>query len=188
MSLTVALSHSQLDAPKAIDHLDPDSALTQGCLLVLRKMCGNMTVLPKSYEISTPVFGMGKRSMKIGRVRFESLGWTDDTVVTEVRVSAAILPEHRHQRMPQRMICEEAVKLKRLNHQNIVPILGFDIDKLQLALDWTPDELYLPAYIKKNPRANRMNLVCVRFVVFHPFSDLPPAFWRCGGTPLPPFP
>ena len=187
MSLTVALSHSQLDAAKAVDHLDPYSALSQECLLVLREMCGNMMVLPKSYEISTPVFDMWIESMKIGRVRFERLGWIRN-VATKVGVRTVTLPDHRHQRMPQRMIYKEAVKLKRLNHQNIVPILGFDIDKLQLALDWIPDELCLPDYIKKNPRANRMNLVCVRSVVLNPCSDLPPAFWRCGGAPLPPFP
>ena len=188
MPLTAALSHSQLNAAKAADHLDPYSAISQELLLVLRETCENMMVVPKSCKISTPDFDKGKSSMTVGRVRFERMAWIDDIVATKVRVCAATLPDHRHQRMPQRMICKEVVKLKRLNHQNIVPILGFDIDKLQLALDWTPGELYLPEYIKKNPRANRMNLVCVHSVVFSLCSDLPPDIRRCGGAPIPPFP
>ena len=106
----------------------------------------------------------------------------------KVRVQAVTPLVHRYKRMSQRMIRKEAVKLKRLNHQNIVPILGFDVKKFQIALDWTPGELDLPSYIKKNPEVNRMDLVRVCLIVFILCLDLLPAFRRCKGAPLSPFP
>ena len=77
--------------------------------------------------------------------------------------------------------------LKYLNHPNIVPILGVDINKFRLALGRMPGELDLLTYIKK-PEADRLTLVRVCFVVIILRLVPPPAFRRCKGAQLPALP
>ena len=117
------------------------------------------------------------------------LRYKDDHVTAmKVRVHTITLTIRLHQRKLQKLICKEAVTLKRLEHPNIVPIIGFDLDAFQFAVDRRPDEVDLMEYIQESPNANLIALVCVRFVVIILRSVLSPAFRRCKGAPIPPFP
>lgn len=78
--------------------------------------------------------------------------------------------------------------LKYLDHPNIVPILGVDVDKFRLALRRAPGELVLRKYIEKNPEADRVALVRVCFVVNTLCLVLLLAFRHCKGTQLPALP
>ena len=54
---------------------------------------------------------------------------------------------------------------KRLEHKNIVPLLGITSDPLQLVSNWMPGG-DLTEYIKKHPDADRLGLVSLNYVVF----------------------
>jgi serine/threonine protein kinase len=56
---------------------------------------------------------------------------------------------------------------KRLNHKNIVPLLGITPTPLQLISDWMPGG-DLTEYIKKDPNVGRLDLVGVPAVAFDP--------------------
>jgi len=56
---------------------------------------------------------------------------------------------------------------KRLEHQNIVPLLGITSDPLQLVSAWMPNG-DLIEYIRGHPGADRVLLVGVPAVVFDP--------------------
>ena len=56
------------------------------------------------------------------------------------------------------MLYREALIWKRLTHDNIVPFRGVTLEPLQIISEWMPNG-DLTAYIKKNPNANRVNLV-----------------------------
>ena len=56
---------------------------------------------------------------------------------------------------------------KRLNHKNIVPLLGITPTPLQLISDWMPGG-DLTEYIKKDPNVGRLALVGVTPVAFDP--------------------
>lgn len=63
---------------------------------------------------------------------------------------------------------------KRLEHQNIVPLLGVTSTPLQLISEWMPGG-DLTGYIKKYPGADRPGLVRVSAVVFDLTLTPPPA-------------
>ena len=56
---------------------------------------------------------------------------------------------------------------KRLNHKNIVPLLGITTSPLQLVSEWMPGG-HLTEYIGNHPNANRLHLVGVSPFVFDP--------------------
>ena len=56
---------------------------------------------------------------------------------------------------------------KRLEHRNIVPLLGITSTPLQLISEWMPGG-DLTEYIKKCPGADRLNLVSTPAVAFYP--------------------
>ena len=56
---------------------------------------------------------------------------------------------------------------KRLEHKNIVPLLGITSNPLQLVSDWMPGG-DLTEYINKNPDVDRPGLVGLNYVVFGP--------------------
>ena len=60
---------------------------------------------------------------------------------------------------------------KRLEHHNIVPLLGITPTPLQLISKWMPGG-DLPEYIKKNPDADRLGLVNSPAVVLNPVLTL----------------
>ena len=60
---------------------------------------------------------------------------------------------------------------KRLEHQNIVPLLGITSTPFQLISEWMPGG-ELTEYIKKYPSVDRVDLVCVPPVAFHPTLTL----------------
>ena len=185
--MAVALSHSQLNGAKVVDHLDSPSAISQECLSVLKEVCGSKMVLLAPYRCPD------QHHDTVDRLRVYHLmpqqGKAHVTAV-KVRVHAITLTIHLHQRKLQSLICKEAVTLKHLKHPNIVPIIGFDLDRRlwSFAVDRAPDEVDLMRYIQENPSANLIALVCIRFVVIILRSVLSPAFGRCKGAPLPPFP
>jgi serine/threonine protein kinase len=64
--------------------------------------------------------------------------------------------------------CKEAVMWKRLNHPNIVPLLGVNISsQLQLVSDWMSGG-ELPKYIKEHSDADLLGLVGVSLVAITP--------------------
>jgi serine/threonine protein kinase len=83
--------------------------------------------------------------------------------------------------------CQEAVVWKRLNHPNIVPLLGITITPFQLISNWISGGDLLD-YIKKNPDADRLNLV--RLPAVAPITRLAslPAIRHCRGPSLPALP
>ena len=56
---------------------------------------------------------------------------------------------------------------KHLSHPNIVPLLGITPVPLQLISEWVPGG-DLTEYIKRNPGANRLGLVCAPPTVSDP--------------------
>ena len=56
---------------------------------------------------------------------------------------------------------------KRLEHRNIVPLLGITSTPLQLISEWMPGG-DLTEYIRKYPRADRLGLASTPAVVFDP--------------------
>ena len=60
---------------------------------------------------------------------------------------------------------------KRLEHHNIVPLLGITPTPLQLISKWMPGG-DLTEYIKKNPDADRLGLVNSPAVVLNPVLTL----------------
>ena len=54
---------------------------------------------------------------------------------------------------------------KRLEHRNIVPLLGITPTPLQLISEWMPGG-DLTEYIKKNPGADRLGLASTPVVMF----------------------
>ena len=58
------------------------------------------------------------------------------------------------------IFCQEAVMWKRLDHPNILPLLGITFTPFQLISNWMSGG-DLPDYIKKNTGADRLELVRV---------------------------
>ena len=56
------------------------------------------------------------------------------------------------------MWLREALIWKRLTHPNIVPFIGVTLNPLQLVSEWMSGG-NLTAYIKSNPRVDRVSLV-----------------------------
>ena len=56
---------------------------------------------------------------------------------------------------------------KRLEHQNIFPLLGITPTPLQLISEWVPGG-NLQEYIKKYPGADRLGLAMTLAIVFDP--------------------
>ena len=69
-----------------------------------------------------------------------------------------------HRRRVFQTLYQEAVVWKHLEHHNIVPLLGIIPTPLQLISKWMPGG-DLPEYIKKNPDADRLDLVNTPAVV-----------------------
>lgn len=57
-----------------------------------------------------------------------------------------------------KLLCEEAILWKYLNHPNIVPFKGVTLEPPQLVSEWMAGG-ELRDYIKKRPSANLINLV-----------------------------
>jgi len=62
---------------------------------------------------------------------------------------------------------------KRLEHRNIVPLLGITSNPLQLVSEWMTGG-DLTEYINKYPDADRISLVSAPAVVFDPMLTPPP--------------
>ena len=62
-------------------------------------------------------------------------------------------------------------RLTRLNHPNVLPLLGITITPFQLISNWMPGGDLLQ-YVKKNPNTDRLGLVGVPPLVFIPPSLL----------------
>jgi len=62
---------------------------------------------------------------------------------------------------------QEAIVWKRLEHQNIVPLLGITSNPLQLISEWMSGG-DLTEYTRKHPEADPLGLVAVPPIVFDP--------------------
>ena len=91
----------------------------------------------------------------VKRVRFYSKDGPEKA--TKVRHRPHHFPIY-HRRRGFQTLYREAIVWKRLEHHNIVPLLGITPTPLQLISKWMPGG-DLPEYIKKNPDADRLGLV-----------------------------
>ena len=57
------------------------------------------------------------------------------------------------------IFCQEAVVWKHLTHPNVLPLLGVTVTPFQLISSWMSGG-DLPYYLKENPDADRLELVC----------------------------
>ena len=60
---------------------------------------------------------------------------------------------------------------KHLTHPNVVPLLGITSSPLQLVSEWMPGG-GLTEYVKRNPKADRLELVGVSRLFIPPRSSL----------------
>ena len=81
---------------------------------------------------------------------------------------------------------QEAVVWKRLEHPNIVPLLGVTVAPLQLVSVWMAGGELLE-YIDTHPSIDRLSLVGFRNATLNGTPTPSPDFRRCPRSRLPPF-
>ncbi|KAF9645418.1 kinase-like protein, partial [Thelephora ganbajun] len=139
-----------------LNGLEPSGAASRKCLRELRIICGTAAILPTSYKLSP-------HCLNVAPDPFASGGYGDvykgtlngsGVCIKRVRVYAKDTPNKAI-----KGFCQEAVMWRRLNHPNILPLLGVTISPLQLVSNWMPGG-DLPEYIEKYPDADRLVLLC----------------------------
>ena len=126
----------------------------------LKRLCSASKVLPKSFTLPELLVGCvyegtfnGSR-VRIRRVRPHPRG--DSQKVEEVRAWCCI-----HVLGDSRILQafhQVAVTSKHLSHQNIVRILGVNVEPFELISDWMPGG-DLPGYVAEHPDVDRRSLV-----------------------------
>lgn len=140
----------------ALDTLDPTSSGFRKCLRELRHICGTRMILPLSYTLSSRVLHIGRQPVASGGSGDVYEGTLDNirVCVKRVRVYSRDGPQK-----PSEAFLKEAVVWKRLEHKNIVHLLGITATPLQLISEWMPGG-DLTEYIEKHPDTNRLSLLC----------------------------
>jgi serine/threonine protein kinase len=144
----------------------------------LRNVCGAKGILPASYTLSSqplevapePFAKGGYGDVHMGtfggsKVCIKRVGaYTNDSPETVMK--ARNCPFHSpHYSSQSQAFCKEAITWKRLNHPNIVPLLGIHTSpRLQLVSDWMSGG-DLSDYIKNHSDPDRFGLVSVSLVV-----------------------
>ncbi|KAF9789491.1 kinase-like protein, partial [Thelephora terrestris] len=139
-----------------LDVLDPAGPGYRRCLRQLRSTCGERRTLPKSYTFPSQVLAVGDRPVASGGCGDVYQGTLDDLIVCvkRVRVYSIMGPEE-----DTKIFYQEAIMWKRLEHKNIVPLLGVTTTPLQLISEWILGG-NVREYIGKYPNANRRDLAC----------------------------
>ncbi|KAF9645728.1 kinase-like protein [Thelephora ganbajun] len=141
---------------KALDHLDPSGAASRKCLRELRSICGTRAILPTSYTLSNELLDIGPDPFASGGFGDVYHGTLNGSRVCVKRVRVYIRDG------PQKVakaFCKEAVMWKRLDHPNVLPLLGVTIFPLQLISNWMTGG-NLPDYIERHTDADRIRLLC----------------------------
>ncbi|KAF9789483.1 kinase-like domain-containing protein [Thelephora terrestris] len=141
---------------RALDALDPTGSGFRRCMRVLRKTCGERMTLPTSYTFPSQVLAIGNRPVASGGSGDVYEGTLNGckACVKQVRVYSKDGPDKA-----TKTLYKEAVMWKRLEHKNIVPLLGITTSPLQLISEWIPGGT-LTEYIGNNPNADLLGLVC----------------------------
>ncbi|KAF9644868.1 kinase-like protein [Thelephora ganbajun] len=140
---------------KALDALDPAGHGFRKCLRELRHICGARTILPTSYALSSSLLIISGQPVASGSSGdlYEGTLNGSKVCVKRVRVYSRDDPT-KH----TKTFYQEAVLWKRLEHKNIVPLLGITSTPLQLISGWMPGG-DLTGYIKRYPDADRLSLL-----------------------------
>jgi len=140
---------------KALDTLDPASPTFQKRLRELRHICGDRMILPTSCMLSPSLLNVGRQPVAPGGPGDVYEGTLDGL---RVRVKRIRVYSNDNSKKAVKALYQEATVWKRLEHRNIVPLLGVTSDPLQLVSEWTPSE-ELIEYIAKHPAADRLGLL-----------------------------
>ncbi|KAF9642056.1 kinase-like protein, partial [Thelephora ganbajun] len=120
----------------------------------LRSICGTRATLPTSYTLSTDQLSINPDPFASGGFGDVYRGTLNGSrvCVKRARVSARDDPQEA-----DKAFCKEAVMWKRLNHPNVLPLLGVTIAPFQLISNWMSGG-NLPEYIEKHSDADRIGL------------------------------
>ena len=166
-------------------------------------MCGICQTLPKSYALPSVHIGAGGPPVVRGYYGDVHVGSLDGSKIRVKRLFTSLDGPgqkitkvcHPHYHFPCPLMLEnpqdfyeEVITWKRLEHPNIVPLLGINTTPSppQLISDWIPGG-NLTEYIRNNPGADRLGLVGTP-----PLSDdwrahYLQAMWHCQRPRIPPF-
>ncbi|KAF9646800.1 kinase-like protein [Thelephora ganbajun] len=135
-----------------LDCFDPAVHAFRTSMRELRRICGAHGTLPKSCMLPGP-FDIGP-SVAFGLVQEGSLNGS------KVRVKCVRVYSGEDLQRVKKTFNQSAVVWKRLDHPNIIPILGVTVGPLRLVSDWIPCG-DLTGYIVNNQDANRFGLASV---------------------------
>ncbi|KAF9642512.1 kinase-like protein [Thelephora ganbajun] len=141
---------------EALGALDLSSPASRKCLRELRSICGTRGILPTSYTISPHLLSISPNLFACGSFGDVYQGTLNGSrvCIKRVRVHTEDTSEGAF-----KIFRREAVMWKRLEHPNILPLLGVTTSPFQLVSDWMSGG-DLPEYIKKNSNADRIGLLC----------------------------
>ena len=105
-----SLAFFSLILPQTLDTLDPASSAFRRCLRELRHVCGNRTILPPSYTLSSRILGIGPHPVAAGGSGDVYEGTLNDSRVCIKRVriyskegpKKATKVRYRHHHFPTR--------------------------------------------------------------------------------------
>ncbi|KAF9789481.1 kinase-like protein [Thelephora terrestris] len=139
---------------RALDVLDPAGPGFRRCLRQLRNTCGARMILPKSYTPASQSLAVGAQPVASGGSGdvYEGTLNGSKVCVKRVRMYLTKGPEEA-----TKTLYQEAIMWKRLDHKNIVPLLGMTKTPLQLISEWIPGG-NLTEYIIQHSNANRRDL------------------------------
>ncbi|KAF9789560.1 hypothetical protein BJ322DRAFT_1042931 [Thelephora terrestris] len=102
----------------------------------LRKICGSRTTLPQLCQLPS-------HRLIINHHPFATGGYGDVYLATldgsKVRVNRVRVPHQKYLPLSKRSFCEGVATWKRLEHPNIVILLGATLFPLQLISNWMPN-------------------------------------------------
>ncbi|KAF9645424.1 kinase-like protein [Thelephora ganbajun] len=141
---------------KALDRLDLSSPVSRKCLRELRNICGTSAILPTPYTLSNELLDIGPNPFASGGFGDVYHGTLNGlrVCVKRVRVYTRDGPQK-----VAKAFCKEAVMWKRLDHPNVLPLLGVTIAPFQLISSWMSGG-NLPEYIERHADADRIRLLC----------------------------
>lgn len=135
---------------------DPSGAVSRRCLSELGDICASKGVLPTSHALPPDILHISPEPYASGGYGDVYQGILHGS---RVRVKRVRVPHPKYARAAEKAFCKGAITWKRLQHPNVINILGFTVTPLQIVSDWMPNG-NLPDYVKKHPGVNVIGLLC----------------------------